>query len=101
MFRIIADFKFGVKFGRISVLQNSKKIDQLTLNTNDSTINFFAIADWGGLPVIFRTPSQQSIADQMALLGPQLNTKFQLGLGDNFYCKQNYTYFKNINEYSS
>ena len=57
--------------------------------TNESSVNFFALADWGGLPVVYRTLPQQTSANQMAKLGVKYNTKFQLNLGDNFYCKYN------------
>jgi hypothetical protein len=71
------------------------------LNTNDPTVSFFALADWGGigysgayscylsfLPSANKaSPAQKLSATQMGILGPQYNTKFQLALGDNFYCK--------------
>ncbi len=53
---------------------------------NDGLIRFFVIGDWGGLPFIpYETPSEVSIAKAMGKLGTQLNTSFQLALGDNFY----------------
>jgi len=71
------------------------------LNTNDPTVSFFALADWGGIGftgayscylsflAIANLPSPAQIlsATQMGILGLQYNTKFQLALGDNFYCK--------------
>ena len=82
----------------IICFENSKK-DKLTLNTNDPTVSFFALADWGGigftgayscylsfLPSANKaSPAQILSATQMGILGLQYNTKFQLALGD--YCK--------------
>ena len=33
------------------------------------------------------TPTGKASAKGMGTVGSQYNTKFQLGLGDNFYCK--------------
>lgn len=57
------------------------------VNANpDGITRFFVIADWGGLPFLpYETPSENSIAKAMGKLGVQLNTSFQLALGDNFY----------------
>ena len=52
----------------------------MTLNSNESSINFFVLADWGGLPIVHRTLVQQTTANQMGRMGSQYNTKFQLGL---------------------
>ncbi len=71
------------------------------MNTNDPTVSFFALGDWGGAGITgalscytslipsLNTPSpaQLSSAKVMGILGSQHNSKFQLGLGDNFYCK--------------
>ena len=63
------------------------------MNTADSSVNFMALGDWGGVGVSLgpiavakSTPSGIASAKGMAALGAQYNTKFQLGLGDNFYC---------------
>jgi hypothetical protein len=54
--------------------------------TNDGTSRFFIVGDWGGLPTSpFDTPSEVAIAGAMGQMGVQLNTTFQLALGDNFY----------------
>ena len=59
------------------------------------------MADWGGLGVSGAlscyanflpsanqpSPAQKLSATQMGALSTKYNTKFQLGLGDNFYCK--------------
>ena len=58
----------------------------MKLNTSDSNVNFFVFAYWGGLPIVHRTLIQESTAYQMGKLGLKYNTKFQIGLGDNFYC---------------
>ena len=74
------------KFKNSNLLINEN--NNLTLNTNDSVVSFFALADWGGsgFPFLDETPAQASSAYRMAKLGASYRTKFQLGLGDNFYC---------------
>lgn len=74
----------------------ANNVDQLTLITNDSSVNFFVLADSGGRPVIYRTLTGQFTANQMGRLGPMYNTKFQLNIGDNFYCKKIYLILKLI-----
>jgi hypothetical protein len=66
------------------------------LNTADSSVNFMALGDWGGagvslgsIAVAKSTPTGIASAKGMAALGAQYNAKFQLGLGDNFYCNFN------------
>ncbi len=54
--------------------------------SDDGITRFFVVGDWGGLPVTpFDTPSEVAVADAMGKMGVQLNTSFQLALGDNFY----------------
>lgn len=54
--------------------------------TDDGIARFFAVGDWGGLPFTpYETPSEVAVARAMGKLGVQLNTSFQLALGDNFY----------------
>jgi hypothetical protein len=54
--------------------------------TNDGIARFFAVGDWGGLPFTpYETPSEVAVAKSMGKLGVELNTSFQLALGDNFY----------------
>mgnify|MGYP002384452481 CR=1 FL=1 len=58
---------------------------QAPLNA-DGTVRFFVVGDWGGLPTSpYDTPSEVAVAEAMGKLGTQLNTSFQLALGDNFY----------------
>jgi len=52
-----------------------------------------ALGDWGGAGYSFGpisaakpTPTGKASASGMGSIGSQYNTKFQLGLGDNFYC---------------
>ena len=63
------------------------------MNTNDPTVNFLVLGDWGGVGVsvadkalAHATPSGMASASMMGSLGSTYNTKFQIGLGDNFYC---------------
>ena len=62
--------------------------DKLTLNTNETAVSFFALGDWGGsgIPLLSKTPAELSSALQLGKMGSTLQTKFQIGLGDNFYC---------------
>ena len=64
----------------------SDRYDLLEKENNDGTTRFFVIGDWGGLPFLpYETPSESAVAKAMGKLGVQLNTTFQLALGDNFY----------------
>ena len=63
------------------------------MNTPDATVNFLAIGDWGGVGVSVgnealatASPSGKATANIMGSMGATYNTKFQIGLGDNFYC---------------
>lgn len=60
--------------------------DLTASNEGDGITRFFVVGDWGGLPFRpFETPSEVAIAGAMGKLGKELNTTFQLALGDNFY----------------
>jgi hypothetical protein len=64
------------------------RYDVISRQTDDATSRFFIVGDWGGLPVSpYDTPSEVAVALAMGKLGRQLNTSFQLALGDNFYYK--------------
>ena len=70
------------------ILNNNQhnSIDNVILNTPDDEVSFFAIGDWGGLPVFpFKTIIEQSTSGSMTSLAKFYNTKFQMALGDNFY----------------
>ncbi len=54
--------------------------------SNDGIARFFVVGDWGGLPFLpYETPAEIAVAKSMGKLGQELNTSFQLALGDNFY----------------
>lgn len=54
--------------------------------TGGDTASFFAIGDWGGIPVFpFRTIIEQTTSKLMDQLAKSYNTLFQLAIGDNFY----------------
>jgi hypothetical protein len=56
------------------------------LETKGDSVDFFVIADQGGMPdPLFFTPIQAYTADLMSKLGNYENTQFQFALGDNFY----------------
>jgi hypothetical protein len=60
--------------------------DDIVLNVSDKAVRFFALGDWGGLPVFpYRTIVEQNVALYMANRAKELNIHFQLSLGDNFY----------------
>lgn len=69
--------------------RNSKLLineDNVIFNTPEDDISFFAIGDWGGVPVFpFKTLIEQSTSSIMTSLAKLHNTKFQIALGDNFY----------------
>jgi len=53
---------------------------------NDGITRFFIVGDWGGKGTSpFRTPCEEAVAEAMGKIGTQLDTSFQLALGDNFY----------------
>ena len=44
------------------------------------------MGDWGGLPDFpFRTPIEKAVAAEMGKIADQIDSKFTLALGDNFY----------------
>jgi hypothetical protein len=45
------------------------------------------LGDWGGGGFTDKTPSQESNSIQMDKMSSSFNSHFQIGLGDNFYCK--------------
>lgn len=49
-------------------------------------MSFFALGDWGGGGLFSYTSAQKTVADQMAKMSSVYDTRFQIGLGDNFYC---------------
>ncbi|CAF1471658.1 unnamed protein product [Adineta steineri] len=62
------------------------RYDLSAKNSADDITRFFVVGDWGGLPFLpYETPSENAVAKAMGKLGTELNTSFQLALGDNFY----------------
>ena len=55
------------------------------MNTSDADVNFFVVGDWGGSTNEHVTKIQASVASLMGKMGNKYNTKFQIGVGDNFY----------------
>jgi len=54
--------------------------------TNDRSLNFLILGDWGGLPTSpYRTSVEKYIAMAMNTVATQRHTQFQIALGDNFY----------------
>ena len=50
------------------------------------SLNFLAVGDWGGQDTDpYTRPGEIAAAGGMATIATQLNAKFVLGLGDNFY----------------
>lgn len=49
-------------------------------------LNFLVIADWGGIPIWpYITPDEISVSQQMAAISDDIDSKFVLAFGDNFY----------------
>lgn len=60
--------------------------ESLVLDVNDETLNYFFLADQGGVSFEpYYTPVLQYTSKLMSELAPKLNTHFQFALGDNFY----------------
>jgi len=53
---------------------------------NADDLNWLVMADWGGQPSNpYTTPQELSTAKGMGIVGQQMNAKFALAVGDNFY----------------
>ena len=52
---------------------------------NDEAINFLALGDWGGAPLIDTLPDQVKNAAGMGRVAREINADFVVTLGDNFY----------------
>ena len=49
-------------------------------------MSFLVVGDWGGQPDSpYYTPAQKHLAYQMGRKAEEINSKFTVGLGDNFY----------------
>jgi len=69
-----------------AISTNFGMFDLSAHESNDGIARFFVVGDWGGLPFLpYETPSEVAVAKSMGKLGQELNTSFQLALGDNFY----------------
>ena len=54
--------------------------------TNTPDVKFLVIGDWGGLPFFpYRTPIEETVANQMGKFADKSKAEFVLALGDNFY----------------
>ena len=61
-------------------------LDEVFVKTDEDSVAFFVIGDWGGLPVYpYRTYIEKTTSDTMTAMAKMYNTKFQMALGDNFY----------------
>jgi tartrate-resistant acid phosphatase type 5 len=52
---------------------------------DDESLNFLALGDWGGAPLIGSLPDQRKTAVGMGQVAKELDAKFVIALGDNFY----------------
>lgn len=52
---------------------------------NDEAINFLALGDWGGAPLIDTLPDQVKNAAGIGRVAREMNAEFVVTLGDNFY----------------
>ena len=79
-------FERSFKNSKLSVHRAESGVFQVDLNVTDDHVKFWAVGDWGGIPVYpYRTLVEQNIADYMAKQSAHLKTHFQVALGDNFY----------------
>uniref|UniRef100_A0A4W4FF31 Tartrate-resistant acid phosphatase type 5 n=1 Tax=Electrophorus electricus TaxID=8005 RepID=A0A4W4FF31_ELEEL len=63
-------------------------VDLETKGSNQSSIRFLVVGDWGGLPTApFTTKIEWATAQEMGRTADQLGADFVLALGDNFYFK--------------
>ena len=67
----------------------------LARRSDDQTLNFLVLGDWGGQPdPPYTTEAETSIAAVMGSVAARENSQFTLALGDNFYD----TGVKNVND---
>lgn len=67
----------------------------LARRSDDQTLNFLVLGDWGGQPdPPYTTEAETSIAAVMGSVAASENSQFTLALGDNFYN----TGVKNVND---
>ena len=67
----------------------------LARRSDDQTLNFLVLGDWGGQPdPPYTTEAETSIAGVMGSVAASENSQFTLALGDNFYD----TGVKNVND---
>ena len=58
----------------------------LARRSDDQTLNFLVLGDWGGSPdPPYTTEAETSIAAVMGKVAASENSQFTLALGDNFY----------------
>ena len=58
----------------------------LSRKSDDQTLNFLVLGDWGGQPdPPYTTEAETSIAAVMGSVAASENSQFTLALGDNFY----------------
>lgn len=80
---------FGKIQAQSSMISYSRIVGRYDLfgkETTDGNARFLILGDWGGLPFFpYTTPSEEAVAHAMGVIAKNLNTSFQLALGDNFY----------------
>lgn len=78
-----------VRWILLAALTSLSVVDRLNAKVvigADDSLNFFVLADWGGLPFTpFTTMVERAIAREMGKLAAAHNITFVLALGDNFY----------------
>ncbi|RMZ94626.1 tartrate-resistant acid phosphatase type 5-like isoform X1, partial [Brachionus plicatilis] len=87
---IIFDFCKSFEYPIIRDFKNCrltfKSNESLTIEMNDTSANFFMIADQGGIPdPPYYTHILSHVSMLMAKLAKKHNTQFQFAMGDNFY----------------
>ena len=65
-------------------------VDEAKTSTENNGLNYLVLGDWGGFHIKeafggYTTPVQVAIADQMDIVGEEVDSEFTMALGDNFY----------------
>lgn len=63
------------------------QVQQMCLvECNETSLNFFGLADWGGSPISpYTTSVEKAVAQQLGKVAQQLKPTFVMAFGDNFY----------------
>ena len=77
--------KFQLKvlcFIAVFAILEAKKPDE---DRESESLDYLVLGDWGGFHIGNTIPDQVAIADQMGIVGEEVDSEFTMALGDNFY----------------